>query len=91
MSDYSELILKDQNSGRIKDLEDALDGVEVTYSRWLEARENIHTGQKPDSLKNYYRHFYNADGIQFYVKESLPIDIRNACTSAFRGIFVNKN
>lgn len=88
--DFSDLIQKDKNSGKIKDLEEALEGVEITYTRWLIARENIHTGQKPDTLKNYYRHFYNEDGIQFYVKDSLPNDIRNACISAFRGIFVNK-
>lgn len=90
MKDYSDLINSDKNSGKIKDLEDALNGVEVTYSRWLINRENIHTGEKPDRLGNYFRYFYDENGIQFYVKDSLPIDIKNACWSAFRGIFVNK-
>ncbi|MBE9602294.1 hypothetical protein [Pedobacter sp. MC2016-24] len=90
MSDYSELILANKNSGRTKDLEDALNGVEVTYARWLGNRVNIHTGEKPDRLGNYFRCFYNETGIQFYVKDGLPTDITNACWSAFRSIFDNK-
>lgn len=81
----------DKSAAKIKDLEDALSGVEVTYARWLNARENIHTGIKPDSLSNYYRHFFTEDGLQFYVKDGLPIDIKNACWSAFKSIFINKS
>lgn len=91
MSDFNELINNDKSSGKIKDLEEALNGVEVTYARWLNNRENIHTGEKPDSLGNYYRYFYNETGIQFYVKDGLPIDIKTACWSAFKGVFVNRS
>ncbi|MGY4386635.1 hypothetical protein ACVWYN_003691 [Pedobacter sp. UYP24] len=89
MSDYSELILNDKNSGKIQDLENALNGVEVTYALWLNARKNSQTGEQPDRLGNYFRYFYNEKGIQFYVKDELPRDIRNACWSAYRAIFGN--
>jgi len=81
----------DRKSGRIKDLEDALAGVEVAYARWLGTKENIHTGLKPDSLSNYFRYFYTDEGIQFYVKDGLPTEVKNACWSAFKGVFVNKS
>ncbi|MES2457781.1 MAG: hypothetical protein V4594_19640 [Bacteroidota bacterium] len=89
MSDYSELILSDKNSGKIKDLETALNGVETTYAHWLNKRENIHTGEKPDKLGNYFRYFYTEKGIQFYVKDNLPQEIKNACWSAYKNIFGN--
>ncbi len=57
MNDYSDLMLVDKNSGKLKDLEDALGRVEVTFAHWLNKRENIHTGEKPDRLGNYYRYF----------------------------------
>lgn len=87
MSDYSELMLIDKNSGKIKDLENALIRVEVTYAHWLNKRESILTGEKPDKLGNYYRHFYTDKGIQFYVKDNLPQEIKNACWSAYKAIF----
>jgi len=89
MSDYSELILNDKNSGKIEDLKNALDGVEVTYGLWLNNRKNTQTGESPDRLANYFRYFYNEKGMQFYVKDELPREIKNACWSAYRAIFSN--
>ncbi|RZM27230.1 MAG: hypothetical protein EOO88_14145 [Pedobacter sp.] len=89
MSDYSDLILNDKNSGKIQDLENALEGVEVTYALWLNNRKNTQTGEKPDKLSNYFRYFYNEKGMQFYVKDELPREIKNACWSAYRAIFSN--
>jgi hypothetical protein len=89
MSEYSELMVSDKNSGKIKDLEVALAGVEVTFSLWLNKRENIHTGEKPDKLGNYFRYFQGDKGVQFYVKDNLPQEIKNACWSAFKNIFGN--
>ena len=89
MSDYSDLILNDKNSGKIQDLQSALDGVEVTYALWLNNRKNTQTGETPDKLSNYFRYFYNEKGMQFYVKDELPREIKNACWSAYRAIFSN--
>jgi hypothetical protein len=89
MSDYSDLILNDKNSGKIQDLESALEGVEVTYALWLNNRKNTQTGEAPDKLSNYFRYFYNEKGMQFYVKDELPREIKNACWSAYRAIFSN--
>jgi hypothetical protein len=89
MDDYSDMILEDKNSGKIKQLEDDLKNVEVTYARWLNNRINSRTGEMPDKLDNYFRYFYNNTGIHFYIKDGLPIDMRNACMSVFRNIFQN--
>ena len=89
MSDYSDLILNDKNSGKIQDLQNALDGVEVTYALWHNNRKNTQTGETPDKLSNYFRYFYNEKGMQFYVKDELPREIKNACWSAYRAIFSN--
>lgn len=89
MDDYSELKSIDKSSGKIQDLENALQGVEVTYALWLNARKNSQTGEQPDRLANYFRYFYNEKGIQFYVKDELPREIKNACWSAYRAIFSN--
>jgi len=87
MGDYSNLILDDKE--KVQQLKEDLKTVEITYGRWLNSRINFQTGEMPDKLDNYFRYFYNSDGIQFYVKDGLPIDIRNACISAFRNIFQN--
>jgi|GEM_PF-1073618 hypothetical protein len=87
MSDSYESVYGDKNTGKHILLQEALTALNVTYDRWLSARINVHTGNSPDVLANHFRTFYNEDGIQFYVKEGLPVDIRNACIFAFNNIF----
>ena len=89
MTDNSELILSDKNSGKLQDLKSALEGIEVTYALWLNGRKNSLTGEQPDRLGNYFRYFYTEKGIQFYVKDNLPQEIKNACWSAYKNIFGN--
>jgi hypothetical protein len=87
MSESNNTIGKDNHTTKQKRLQEALTDLNVTYDKWLSSRINIHTGLSPDLLSNHFRTYSNEAGVQFYIKNTLPPDIRNACIFAFNTIF----
>lgn len=88
MNEHLAITLDPRFIGRRHIFEEKLEEIQQKNEYWFRNRVNMITGEYPDKIYNYFRYCYTEDNkIGIYFKETLLLEIRQECMSAFNHLF----
>ncbi|MCX2478340.1 hypothetical protein OQY15_04515 [Pedobacter sp. MC2016-15] len=88
MSEHTTIQNDDRFVNRIRVFEERIAILQDAYAYWFEMRRTPTNPAANDGIQNYYRYYLDSNNnIALYVKDTLHLEIRLECTTAFNDIF----